>query len=288
MTVPELRNYRRDAIVGLLRHRRAHVDPDPASPAFDPVSDRRVAGMRREEVAWAAGISLDYYVKLEQGRMLNPSPSVLRSIMDALQLSDLDRRYLGLLFEEAEPHVVRTTAGDRARARATLDEVAAHFPAATMRHLLDRDLGISLPDAESRRILFPGVAEPPAEVSLVEYMFSARYRRYSHRVYVDWRDKAAEVIGLVHMKLATRVASDTLTATVQRLLDDPAFRRLWTRYVPCENASGSWRVRLVEGGGSAEGGDSRGDGVGTGTVRDLSFLTVTAPDDPEQSLVIYR
>ncbi|MDN6440414.1 MAG: hypothetical protein L0K27_13200, partial [Corynebacterium nuruki] len=98
----------------------------------------------------------------------------------------------------------------------------------------------------------------------------------------------AEVIGLVHMKLATRVASDTLTATVQRLLDDPAFRRLWTRFVPYENASGAWRVRLVEGGGSAEGGDSRGDGAGTGTVRDLSFLTVTAPDDPEQSLVIYR
>jgi transcriptional regulator with XRE-family HTH domain len=269
MTVPDLRNYRKDAISGLLRDRRAHVDPDPESPAFDPLGERRVPGMRREEAAWAAGISLDYYVKLEQGRMLNPSPSVLESIMDALQLSDLDRRYLALLFEDAAPSTSRTAPHDSRRARETLDEVAAHFPSATMRHLLDRDLGLVLPDAETRAILFPGLDDPPADVSLVDYMFSEEHRAHSHRVYVDWRVKAAEVIGLVHMKLATQVASDDLVATVQRLLSDPAFRRLWTRYVPYENTSGAWRVRLADG------------------VRECRYITVTAPDDPEQSLVIY-
>ncbi|MDN6688257.1 helix-turn-helix domain-containing protein [Corynebacterium flavescens] len=73
VSIPDLENYRKDAVAGFLRTRRARIDPDACSPAFDPVGDRRVAGMRREEVAWAARISFDYYVKLEQGRMLNPS-----------------------------------------------------------------------------------------------------------------------------------------------------------------------------------------------------------------------
>lgn len=274
MSIPDLRNYRRDAVSGFLRTQRAGASPDPSSPAFDPVGERRVAGMRREEVAWAAGISLDYYVKLEQGRMLNPSPSVLESIMEALRLSDLGRRYLRLLFEDNPPQVARTAAGDRRLARATLDEVVAHFPEATMRHILDRDLHLVLPDAASRSILFPDLAEPPEELSLVDYMFAGQYREHSRRVYVDWRDKAAEVIGLVHMKLVTRVASDELVATVQGLLHDPAFRRLWTRYLPCQNTSGCWRLRLP-------------DDDGRTTVRDCRYTTVTAADDPEQCLVIY-
>lgn len=270
MTVPDPGNYRKDAVSGFLRDRRARRDPDPASPVFDPVSDRRVAGMRREEVAWAAGISMDYYVKLEQGRMLNPSPAVLENIMDALRLSDLDRRYLGLLFGDAVAPVTRTTAQESGRARSTLDEVAAQFPDATMRHLLDRDLGLVLADARTREIMFPGSGEAPSQVSLVDYMFSPAYRGFSRRVYVDWRDKAAEVTGLVHMKMATGVATENLVSTVARLLGDPAFRRLWTCYEPYENTSGSWRVSI------------------DGRVRTCRYITVTAPDDPEQSLVIYR
>lgn len=122
--------------------------------------------MRREEVAWAARISFDYYVKLEQGRMLNPSPSVLNSIIKALRLSALDRRYLSLLFEEEAPFEARTDERDRHNARATLDEVASHFPEATMRHILDRDLNLVLPDAASKAVLFPGNASAPSELSL--------------------------------------------------------------------------------------------------------------------------
>lgn len=274
MPIPELRNYRKDAVSGLLRDRRARVAPDPASPAFDPVGGRRVNGMRREEAAWAAGISLDYYVKLEQGRMLNPSPAVLGGIEDALQLSDLDRRYLGLLFTGPPGSNKIVTPEDSERARGVLGEIAEHFPEATMRHILDRDLKLEMPDAATRRILFPGVDAPPSRVSLVEYLFSAEYRRLSRRVYVDWREKAAEVVGLVHMKLATGVASADLRATVQALLEEPSFRSLWGRYMPYENRIGQWRVDL----------GGRGD---TRDVRACSFFTVTVPDDPGLSLVIY-
>ncbi|WP_297008151.1 helix-turn-helix domain-containing protein [uncultured Corynebacterium sp.] len=277
MTVPDLRNYRKDAISGLLRDRRGRVTPDPASPVFDPVGDRRVTGMRREEVAWAAGISLDYYVKLEQGRMLNPSPSVLAGIMGALRLGDLDRRYLRLLFGERALPVAVPSSEDNRRARAVLGEIADHFPEATMRHILDRDLDLTLPDGESRRILFPDVDDPPWQVSLVEYLFAPEYRSVSRRVYVDWREKAAEVIGLVHMKLATGAASPELSATVQGMLRVPSFRTLWGRYVPHANRVGTWRVDL-----------GATDGAAASTVRACSFFTVTVPDDPDLSLVIYE
>lgn len=274
MTAFDLEEYRKDAVSGFLRDRRGRIAPDTESPVFDPVGDRRVTGMRREEVAWAAGISLDYYVKLEQGRMLNPSPSVLTGIMDALRLSALDRRYLRLLFGGARPLASLTTPEDTRRARQILREFCDHFPEATMRHILDRDLNLELPDEATRRILFPGVEPPPSRVSLVEYLFTAEHRDISHRVYVDWREKAAEVIGLVHMKLATGEASPQLLSTVGTLLEDASFHALWSCYIPHENRMGQWRVDL-------------GLAAGESDVRTCRFFTVTVPDDPDLSLVIY-
>ncbi|WP_375000931.1 helix-turn-helix domain-containing protein [Aeromicrobium sp. CTD01-1L150] len=79
-----------------LKARRAHVQPDDVALTRDTRS--RVPGLRREEVAMLAGISVDYYARLEQGRERSPSPSVLNSIGSALCL-DLDQR--GHLFRLA-------------------------------------------------------------------------------------------------------------------------------------------------------------------------------------------
>jgi transcriptional regulator with XRE-family HTH domain len=64
---------------------------------------RRVAGLRREEVAQLAGVSLDYLARLEQGRAANPSPSVLASLARALRLTDEERAHLFRLAGHAEP-----------------------------------------------------------------------------------------------------------------------------------------------------------------------------------------
>lgn len=55
---------------------------------------RRVAGLRREEVAVLAGVSVDYYTRLEQGRERNPSPAVLDAIARALDLGPEAREHL--------------------------------------------------------------------------------------------------------------------------------------------------------------------------------------------------
>ncbi|MFI7364825.1 helix-turn-helix transcriptional regulator [Streptomyces sp. NPDC050149] len=75
-----------------LRARRELVSP--AQAGIPPGGNRRVPGLRREEVALLAGISPDYYLRLERGRDRNPSPQVLESLARVLLLDDVERTYL--------------------------------------------------------------------------------------------------------------------------------------------------------------------------------------------------
>jgi transcriptional regulator with XRE-family HTH domain len=88
---PELREF--------LRTRRARVQP--AAVGIDTDGRRRVPGLRREEVSMLAGVSLDYYARLEQGRDLQPSDGVLDAIARALRLTEVERLHLH--------HLVRST-----------------------------------------------------------------------------------------------------------------------------------------------------------------------------------
>jgi transcriptional regulator with XRE-family HTH domain len=75
-----------------LRARRGRVSPEAAGiPTF---GHRRVPGLRREEVSMKAGVSVDYYVRLEQGRERSPSAQVLDALADALHLDDDARLHL--------------------------------------------------------------------------------------------------------------------------------------------------------------------------------------------------
>src|ERR1700721_910201 len=75
-----------------LRARRALVTPEQSGiPAG---ANRRVPGLRREEVAMLAGISADYYLRLERGRDKNPSVQVLESLARVLHLDELEQEYL--------------------------------------------------------------------------------------------------------------------------------------------------------------------------------------------------
>ncbi|MEV4255123.1 helix-turn-helix transcriptional regulator [Spirillospora sp. NPDC049652] len=73
-------------LADFLRARRARVRPEDHGLA--PGADRRTPGLRRDEVAMLAGVSTDYYVRLEQGRETRPSAQVLDALADALLLED--------------------------------------------------------------------------------------------------------------------------------------------------------------------------------------------------------
>lgn len=82
----------RAALAAFLRHRRAAVQP--ADVGLAPGARRRTAGLRREEVAALAAMSVDYYTRLEQQRGPQPSEQMLASIARALRLTDDETDYL--------------------------------------------------------------------------------------------------------------------------------------------------------------------------------------------------
>ena len=90
-----------------LASRRAKITPQQAGlTAYG--TNRRVPGLRREEVAMLAGLSTDYYVRVERGNLAGVSDSVLEAIANALQLDDAERLHL---------HDLARAAGPRSRAR---------------------------------------------------------------------------------------------------------------------------------------------------------------------------
>jgi len=85
-------DHRKD-IRDFLTSRRARITPERAGlPAYG--GNRRVAGLRREEVALLAGVSVDYYTRLERGNLTGVSESVLYAVAKALQLDDAEREHL--------------------------------------------------------------------------------------------------------------------------------------------------------------------------------------------------
>lgn len=106
----------RNEIREFLTSRRARITPQQAGlPVFG--ANRRVAGLRREEVAMLAGVSIDYYTRLERGALGGVSEGVLEALADGLQLDDAERAHLFDLARNAG------TSPGRARRRPSRSQV---------------------------------------------------------------------------------------------------------------------------------------------------------------------
>jgi transcriptional regulator with XRE-family HTH domain len=108
-------------IAEFLRSRRARVTPEQASlPAS---GRRRVPGLRREEVASLAGVSIDYYRRLERGAVSGVSDSVLEALARALQLDDAERAHLHDLARAADPGAQRRNRPVKRRVRPIVQRI---------------------------------------------------------------------------------------------------------------------------------------------------------------------
>jgi transcriptional regulator with XRE-family HTH domain len=93
----------RQELAEFLKTRRTRVRPEDLG--LEPRPRRRVAGLRREELAMLAGVSTDYYQRMEQGRDVRPSEQVLDAIAHALRFTPEESRYLHILAAAARPPV---------------------------------------------------------------------------------------------------------------------------------------------------------------------------------------
>lgn len=93
----------RGQVRDFLVSRRERITPEQAGlPAYGGVN-RRVKGLRREEVAMLAGVSVDYYVRMERGTLAGASAAVIDGVANALQLNDAEREHLTALARAAGP-----------------------------------------------------------------------------------------------------------------------------------------------------------------------------------------
>ncbi len=117
--------------------RRARITPEQAGlPAYG--GNRRVKGLRREEVAMLAGVSVDYYVRMERGSLAGASESVLDALADALQLDEAERTHLFALARESGARSTR-------RKRTAAGQRPAGNPAGARRHDRRPRLGAQRP-----------------------------------------------------------------------------------------------------------------------------------------------
>ena len=112
----------RSEVREFLSSRRARITPEQAGlPAYG--GNRRVKGLRREEVAMLAGVSVDYYVRMERGNLAGASESVLDGLASALQLDEAEREHLYALARESGAGGVRRKRRTPGTVRPALQQV---------------------------------------------------------------------------------------------------------------------------------------------------------------------
>jgi len=216
--------------------RRARVTPQQAGVA-EVGGERRVPGLRREEVAQLAGVSLDYYTRLERGNIRGASESVLNAIARALQLTDVERAHL---FDLAHTAPAAPTArskqwnkpSGRASVRASVQRVLdnMNFPAVVynaQHHLVAANLlgrALYSPHFEAER---PNIAR---------FIFlDSRAQDY----YADWPLARRMTAAMLRLEAGRDPLNSDLTTLIGELSTlSPHFRKDWARHNVYEHRTG--------------------------------------------------
>ncbi|MFG2597877.1 helix-turn-helix transcriptional regulator [Streptomyces sp. NPDC048462] len=244
-----------------LRSRRARIQPGDVG--LNSYGRRRVPGLRREEVAQLAGVSVDYYIRLEQGR----GPSVSDAVLDAVA------RVLGL--DETEHAHLRTVARPKPRTAAPAD---AQRVRPGLRLLLDtlggapafvlgRRMDVLAWNAAADAVLgFSELAPDARNVPRQVFLDPA-----SHAFYPDWAAVATETVAHLRLDAGLHPHDKQLATLVGELsMSSEDFRRLWADHQVKAKAYGVKRI----------------DHPAAGALT-LPYETLDVPGDPDQCLVVY-
>jgi transcriptional regulator with XRE-family HTH domain len=207
-----------------LSSRRARITPEQAGlPAYG--GNRRVKGLRREEVAMLAGVSVDYYVRMERGSLAGASETVLDALASALQLDEAERDHLFALARESGP------TGNRRRRRTT----------GTLRPALQQILD-AITDAPAwirngrhdvlamnqlaRALYAPVLADPrrPANTTRFVYLHPEEAERF----FVDYDQITRDAAAMLRLEAGSNPHDEQLIALVGELSTrSELFRQRW-------------------------------------------------------------
>lgn len=247
-----------------LRTRRERLSPgEVALPTRS--RRRRTPGLRREEVAELAGVSIDYVVRLEQGRGLNPSPDILEALAAALQLTADERAYLFDLARRRRSDPTHPPELPAASPTARLVHDLSPLPAM----LLDHRLDIIAWNASMSGLMLDLEALPAARRNAIELCLFNPDGRAS---YLDREQVIRDGIADLRVAWAAHPDDPQLSSRIRDwCARSDEFARLWEQRDVRVNGRGRKRLRHPVLG-----------------VVTLDFEVLNPLPDPRERLVIYR
>lgn len=257
---------RNQELADFLRRARSQVDPSRTGLPIDE-RVRRVPGLRREEVAQLAQISADYYTRLEQGRRINPAPSVVAAVARALNLDEAGHAHLQHLIGTSGP-AARTRHHLRAqRARPGLLQLVEALDT-TPAMILGRRTDVLACNRLAGALLAEFDQLPARERNYARWMFlseSARERL------VDWDVQARAVVESLRFDAGRDPQDRATQALVGELsIASPEFATWWQEHRVHQRTHGDKRFRHPV--------------VGELT---LQYETLMLPGDADQTLFLY-
>ncbi|MER8067321.1 helix-turn-helix transcriptional regulator [Streptomyces sp. NPDC094034] len=207
-----------------LRSRRAVLDP-VALGFPDDGRLRRVPGLRREELAQLAHVSLDYVVRLEQGRTRRVSRPVLEALADTLQLAPDERAYLFTVADVSRPPTPRKSVRTEVapKLRQLLDGMR-DIPAM----VLSRRMDVLAWNPLAAALLTDFGTLPPGERNLIRLTFLDDEFR---ALYADWPRAARDCVAVLRMEAGRNPKDQAVSALVGELsVRDPDFRTWWATH----------------------------------------------------------
>lgn len=242
-----------------LRASRGRVSPDAVG--LTSASARRVPGLRREEVATLAGVSVDYYIRLEQGRELHPSAQVVAAITRVLRLDPDARQHVYRLAGLMPVIDLTPPRADAAPALRELLDAWPHTPAMVFTHAYDVLASNALGEA-----LFAPVM---SSANLVVAVFLNPEAR---AFYPDWKGTARDTAGALRLAAGTFPGDHRIEEVVQTVSrSSEEFRLFWADPHVVGKTTQAKRLRHPE--------------VGE---LDLTMQTFDVRSAPGQQLIVYH
>jgi transcriptional regulator with XRE-family HTH domain len=216
----------RSEIREFLTSRRARITPDQVGlPAY---GSRRVPGLRREEVAVLAGVSVPYYTRIERGDMRGVSESVLEALARALQLDDAERAHLSDLARAVQPAVaLRRRRQPRRRVRPPAQQILDALTGAAA-FVRNGRLDVLAANQLGRALYSEMYVSPARPVNTARFVF---LDPRAPDFYRDWERSAAECTAVLRSEAGRDPYDRDLSDLVGELSTrSEAFRAHWASH----------------------------------------------------------